>query len=134
MHPAFRETMLQHHRQGLDRSLRHAHLRRDVEADEALPAEPVVLRLGRVQDDEALARLATLSGCRMPSGQCVVAEVGGTVVAALTLGSGLVLADPFWPTAHLVPLLELRAKQIVDGSLRWRSRVVWGAVRRWARA
>jgi hypothetical protein len=134
MHPAFRETMLQHHRQALDRSLRHAHLRRDVEADGALPAEPVVLRLARVQDDEALARLAIFSGTRAPAEQCVVAEVGGAIVAARTLGSGLVLADPFWPTAHLVPLLELRAKQIADGSLRWRSHAVWGAVRRWARA
>jgi hypothetical protein len=126
--------MLQLHRQGIERTLRHAHLRRHLEPDEALPAETVVLRLGRVADDEALARLAVLSGCRAPAEQCVVAEVGGTVVAALTLGSRRVLADPFRPTAHLVPLLELRAKQIADGSLRWRSRAVWGAVRRWARA
>ena len=40
------------------------------------------------------------------------AEIDGKVVAALPLRGGKVMADPFRPTAHLIPLLELRAKQL----------------------
>ncbi len=47
-----------------------------------------------------------------PSGRLVVAEVDGIVVAAYPLGNGTPLADPFRPTAHLMPLLELRARQL----------------------
>jgi len=34
------------------------------------------------------------------------------VVAALPLGGGEPLSDPFRPTAHLLPLLRLRASQL----------------------
>jgi hypothetical protein len=45
-----------------------------------------------------------------------------------------VLADPFRRTAHLIPLLELRAKQLVDTGPRGRSRVVWRLARSFSRA
>jgi len=49
MHPAFRETMLRENRRALDRALRTAYLLREAEPVRAAPAEPVVLRLSRIQ-------------------------------------------------------------------------------------
>jgi hypothetical protein len=69
-----------------------------------------------VGDAEAIERLAALECMPEPDCRCVVAEVDGTVVAALPLRGGKVMADPFRRTAHLVPLLELRAKQLAASS------------------
>lgn len=134
MHPYFSEQMLRDNRRSLDRQLRKAYLRGERRPITAPPTEPVLLRLCCVQDDEALDRLAALEGVAPPKGQHVVAEVGGVVIAALPLGPGTALADPFRRTAHLMPLLELRAKQLSDDPPRRRSLAVWGAVRGWSRA
>lgn len=133
MHPAFSEFVLREKRRDLEQRVKDAHLRRKPDAHEP-PAEPVTLRLSSVHDDDVLARLATLEGHAAPAGQHVVAEVGGAVVAALPLLPGPMLADPFRPTAHLAPLLELRAKQLADGRPRRRTVEVWSAVRNWSRA
>jgi hypothetical protein len=45
-------------------------------------------------------------------GDVLVAEVDGTLWAALSLETGAVVADPFRPTAELRSLLALRAAQI----------------------
>ena len=129
MHPAFREMMLRENQRNLDRQLRNAYLRRERQPAAARPAEPVMLRLSGVHDDDALDRLAELEGRRAPQGQHVVAEVGGVIVAALPLGPGPALADPFRPTAQLIPLLELRAKQLTDAGTRRRSLLLWRVVR-----
>jgi hypothetical protein len=134
MHPAFREMMLRDNQRNLDRQLRNAYLRRERQPAADPPAEPVILRLCRVQDDEALDRLAQLENLPAPRGSHVVAEVGGEVVAALPLGPGSALADPFRPTAHLMPLLELRARQLAQDRPRRRSLSFWRAVRVWSRA
>jgi hypothetical protein len=134
MHPTIRERMLRDNQRDLERKLRDAYLLREHERAAPPPTEPVLLRLSGVQDDEALARLAELEGRRAPVGQHVVAEVGGVVVAALPLGPGSALADPFRRTAHLMPLLELRAKQLADDRPRRRPLTVWRAVRGMSRA
>jgi hypothetical protein len=97
------------------------------------PAESVVLRLCSVRDDADLERLAELEGKPVPVGRQIVAEVGGVVIAALPLAGGSALTDPFRRTSHLVPLLELRAKQLGTVGTR---RHAWllGAVRSWSRA
>jgi hypothetical protein len=74
--------------------------------------EPIALRLCRVHDEEALARLAQLEGRELPGGILVVAELAGSIVAALPLEGGAPLADPFRATAQILPLLELRAAQL----------------------
>lgn len=65
-------------------------------------------------------------------GDHVVAEVRGTIVAALPLDGGRPLCD--WiAAAHLVPLLELRAAQITGDRVeqpRRRTLAAW----RWSRA
>ena len=84
------------------------------------PAEPVTLRLGRPQDDDALGRLAQLNKRPAPRGPHVVAKIEGTVVAAIPLGPGEALGDPFRPTAALISLLEVRARQLTDRRRRLR--------------
>ena len=92
-------------------------LRRDARVVRAT-ARPVVdtsdveLRLCRVADDSQLDRLAALSERALPHGRLVIAATGGQIVAALPLAGGPALRDPFSRTAHLMPLLELRAAQL----------------------
>jgi hypothetical protein len=134
MHPSFREAILRDNRRDLDRALRTAYLLRDADPGPIVPAEPVMLRLSRVQDEVALDTLGRLEGRPVSAGCYVVAEISGEVVAALPLGRGASLADPFRPTAHLLPLLELRAKQLTDYRPRRRIRVLAAAVRAFSRA
>ena len=132
MHPTMHEMMLRANRRNLDRTLRKALLRLEP-ISPAATAETVVLRLSTVWDDDSLARLAELEGRTTPAGPHVVAEVGGAVVAALPLGRGPTFGDPFRPTAHLLPLLQLRAKQLMrDRSAR--SSRPFGAIRDLGRA
>jgi len=112
MHPVFLQVFVDDKIRQVNRVVVHAR---------ALQAEPprsfeesVALRLCRVHDDEALARLAQLEGRALPAGSFVVAEVGGSIVAALPLSGGAPLADPFRSTAQIMPLLKLRAAQIID--------------------
>lgn len=80
----------------------------------------VQLRLCTVEDDEALADLAVLAERPLPYGRLVVAFVSGRLVAALPLAGGEPITDPFVRTAHIVPLLELRAKQLrANKGKRW---------------
>jgi hypothetical protein len=73
---------------------------------------PVTIRLGHTPDEDALRRLAQLNERPTPTGPHVVAEVEGTIVAAMPLGPGEALGDPFRPTAALLTLLEVRAAQL----------------------
>ena len=133
LHPAFRELMLQENRRNLDRKLRQVLLREVPAEIAAAPIETVVLRLCCVHDEGVLDRLAALESVPKPTGPHVLAEVDGLVVAALPLGRGPALADPFRRTAHLMPLLELRAKQLANDRPR-RSLANSGSLWRWSRA
>ena len=62
--------------------------------------------------DDAIARLAQLDSARRPNGPVLVAAVDGEPRAALELGGGAGIADPFHPTTELLSLLELRAAQM----------------------
>ena len=73
------------------------------------PVEPVVLRRAVPQDEWALKGLAALDSAPTPTGDVLVAEVGGQVTAALPLDGGQPIADPFKRTAGLVEMLRLRA-------------------------
>ncbi len=112
------EAAAQERQRNLDRKLRHAHFRREREL--AAASESVLLRLGGAQDADALVRLATLQERSATTGRHVVAEVGGAIVAALPLRGGAALVDPFRRTAHLIPLLEIRAQQLTGSRIRRR--------------
>ena len=72
----------------------------------------VTVRRSGSGDQAALRRLAALDSASPPRGPALVAEADSRILAALPLGSGRVIADPFEPTAQLVALLELRKSQM----------------------
>jgi hypothetical protein len=85
----------------------------------------VTVRRSASGDESALARLAALDSASPPRGPALIAEADSRMLAALPLGSGRPIADPFEPTAELVALLELRRTQIesADSHSRRRSRL-----------
>jgi hypothetical protein len=112
MHPFYSETIVRTRERELARAVRDIHRRQETTAVRQPIKESVLLRLTTIGDADAIERLAALDSAPAPDSRCVVAEIDGTLVAALPLRGGNVIADPFKPTAHLVPLLELRAKQL----------------------
>jgi hypothetical protein len=77
-----------------------------------LAREQVIVRRSHPSDAAALERLAALDSAGVPAEPVVLAESGARILAALPLGSGRAIADPFEPTAELVALLELRRDQL----------------------
>ena len=72
----------------------------------------VTVRRSTSADESALARLAALDSASPPRGPALIAEADTRMLAALPLGAGRPIADPFEPTAGLVQLLELRRSQL----------------------
>jgi hypothetical protein len=85
---------------------------RRVAADAAI-ADVTVRRLGhRPADRAALEYLADLDSREPLDGEVLGAELDGALVAAISLSSGDVIADPFVRTDHIHSLLALRARQL----------------------
>lgn len=76
----------------------------------------VTVRSFSERDIDAIRLLAALDGKPIPLGGILVAEQAGELVAALPLDGGEALADPFRPTADIVALLRLRARQVHESS------------------
>jgi hypothetical protein len=70
--------------------------------------DPVTIRPATRADLPAVASLAELDSARGPRGRVLLAELRGSVVAAISLESGDLFADPFVSTADVVK--DLRAK------------------------
>jgi hypothetical protein len=69
--------------------------------------EPTItIREANAGDGENLKRLAERDSASLSEGQYLLAESGGVALAAIESSTGLVIADPFEPTAHLIRLLE----------------------------
>jgi hypothetical protein len=64
-------------------------------------------------DANSLRELTERDTARILRGDVVGAERDGRLMAAISLTSGDVVADPFFPTADLVALLRVRAGQIL---------------------
>jgi hypothetical protein len=75
----------------------------------------VVIRAARADEAASLAALAALDGTTAPAGGALVAEVGGSIRAALPLDGGRAFSDPFRRTSDLIALLEARAAQLAGG-------------------
>jgi hypothetical protein len=71
---------------------------------------PVTIRHAAALDLPSLERLAALDSQRIPSGELFVAEVGGRLLAATSIDTGAVIADPFEHTASIVELLRLQSR------------------------
>jgi hypothetical protein len=78
----------------------------------SIETEPVLMRRAAITDAARIRELARLDDKRMPAGPFLVADVAGEIVAAVSLSSGTVVADPFRPTADAVAMLRLRAAQV----------------------
>ena len=76
------------------------------------PHAALLIRPASTDDEPAIARLSALDERELPDGERLVGELGGRIVAALEVGSGRAVADPFVPTTGLVELLGLRAAQV----------------------
>jgi hypothetical protein len=116
-HPEIMRFLVNEHLAALQRAARPP-----LPVAPATVTEPsgVELRLCRVADDPELEELALLAERALPFGRFVVAVVDGRLVAALPLAGGRALTDPFVRTAHLLPLLELRAAQLREPASRRR--------------
>jgi len=84
--------------------------------------DPVTVRFAAPDDTGGLARIAELDSAALPAPPLLVGERAGRPVAALSLADGSVVADPFVPTADVVALLALRARQLRGVAPRRRAR------------
>ena len=77
--------------------------------------QDVAIRLAEPQDATALAELAEIDSTphfAERGGPVLVAESRGHPLAALDVEQDTAVADPFEPSAPLVDLLRLRARQL----------------------
>jgi hypothetical protein len=74
-------------------------------------AASITIRPTYPDDEPTIRRLAALDSAAMPAQPLLLAEVGGVVRAALSLGDGSAIADPFVPALHLVDLLRWHAAE-----------------------
>ena len=81
-------------------------------AREADGLASVAIRMSEADVDGELRRVAARDSRPLPPGPWLVAEVEDEPLAALSLETGEVVADPFSRTAELRALLELRAMQL----------------------
>jgi hypothetical protein len=78
-----------------------------------LQAASLTIRPAYADDDTALTRLAALdSTAQPPPAPLLLAEVDGELRAALSLADGSAIADPFFPTLHIVALLRTHASDV----------------------
>jgi hypothetical protein len=70
---------------------------------------PLTIRHATAADFPALERLAALDSRRIPTGELFVAEAEGRLLAATSLDTGAIVADPFEHTASIVELLRMHA-------------------------
>ena len=77
--------------------------------------DPITIRHAEPEDWAALRRLAGRDSAEMPERAMLVALVGDELRAAVPVGGGEAIADPFHPTAEIVRLLTARAEQMPPG-------------------
>ncbi len=70
----------------------------------------LTIRPADLADLAGLDRLAALDSARPPTGDVLVAEVGGELWAAVEVDTGAAIADPFRPSGDLVTLLRHHAR------------------------
>ncbi len=75
-------------------------------------ADVLMIRLACPDDQPGLLRLAALDSAEPISGPALVVVADGEIVAALPLGGGAPIADPFRQTSAIVEVLRLRARQL----------------------
>lgn len=77
-----------------------------------LPSAILAIRPATAEDTAVVARLAALDTAAVPTGALLLGVVDGAPLAAISVDTGAVVADPFSPTAGLVALLHQRADRL----------------------
>jgi hypothetical protein len=73
----------------------------------------LTIRAATARDHDALTCLVPRGGARSLGGRALLAECDGTVVAAIGLSSGAVVADPMRPHAAAIHSLRYRRYRIL---------------------
>ena len=71
----------------------------------------ITIRHATAADEADLTRVAALDSSRVPSGELLVAELDGRVVAALSIDTGAAVADPFEHPASIVDSMRAQARE-----------------------
>jgi hypothetical protein len=71
----------------------------------------LTIRHAHSADAGALEALAALDSTLPLTGEVLLAELDGGIVAAISLADGRAVADPFVPSADTVAVLRFRARQ-----------------------
>ena len=72
----------------------------------------LTLRVCVEADHPVLQQLAERDSAVVPAGRLLAAEAGGRMLAAISLETGALIADPFLATGDAVDLLRRRAMQL----------------------
>jgi hypothetical protein len=72
----------------------------------------LILRICGEVDHPALQRVAERDSNVVPGGRLLAAEASGQILAAISIETGAVIADPFKRTGDAVDLLRRRAAQL----------------------
>jgi hypothetical protein len=76
-----------------------------------LPSDATLtIRTATPADADELAYLAELDSSHVPTGNVMVAEVGGKIWAALSLDDSHAITDPFHPSAEALLMVAERAR------------------------
>jgi hypothetical protein len=107
-----KELAVEHVRDLHEAAARGAQGRPEKRSEERDRSASVRVRHFAERDIDGIRQLAALDEKPVPIGAVLVAEQAGELVAALPLDGGDALADPFKPTADIVALLQMRARQL----------------------
>ena len=77
-----------------------------------VPRAILAIRPATADDRADVARLAALDSAAIPTGALLLGVVDGLPLAALSVDTGAVVADPFSPTADLEAQLRQRAERL----------------------
>ena len=80
----------------------------------------LVLRPATTADAADLERLAALDSARPLAGEVMLAHADGGLRAAFSLETGRSVADPFYPSLELLPLLRAAAGEPAPRRRSWR--------------
>jgi hypothetical protein len=90
----------------------HDGLQPEDDGTATLQPESITIRPLRAEDVAAVELLAELEERPVPPGPLLLAEVEGTVEAAIDIADGRTIANPFSESGSVVSLLHLRAAQL----------------------
>jgi len=88
--------------------------------------QAITIRPAAAADAAAVKRLAQLDSAPSLTGQVLLAECGNEAVAAIEIGSGSIIADPFQRTAEITLMLSMRRRDLAGPLVvapRWRLRI-----------